>query len=34
MVAADAEITGALGQLTEQGAADRERRGRAERGFR
>jgi hypothetical protein len=34
MVAADAEITGALGQLTEQGAAARNRRGRGEHGVR
>jgi hypothetical protein len=34
MVAADAEITAALGQLSEQGAADRDRRGRAGRGVR
>jgi hypothetical protein len=32
MLAADAEITGALGQLAEQGAADRGRRGDAEHG--
>ena len=32
--AADAEITGALGQLAEQGAADRKHRGRGERGGR
>jgi hypothetical protein len=32
LVAADAEITAALGQLSEQGAADREHRGRRERG--
>jgi hypothetical protein len=34
MVAADAEITAALGELSEQGAADRERRGRGESGVR
>jgi hypothetical protein len=34
MVAADAEINAALGHLSEEGAADRERRGRRERGVR
>jgi hypothetical protein len=34
LVDADGEIVGALGQLTEQGAADRRRRGHGERGVR